>query len=659
LALNERITHLTEKDEILSFLKWIQEKEEITIDLETTGLKPHNTKLHKIAIVGISVDNWGYVFCPPKRGVIIEALKQLLENPDVAKIAQNMKYEYTWLHTIYGIDVKNWSFDTMQAQHILDNRVGTTGLKFQTYVRQGIPDYSSHIEKYLKAPTANSINTIFEGMKIPSVKHDLMKYCALDCIRTEINANMQRGELSEGQKKAYNLVHKGILAFAHAEWQGMRVDIDYINKTNEYLTSKIERLERKVNKSDFIKQWRQRFGTKMNTGSGNQMGTMLYEVLGFTPLKTTASGKGSTDEESLLGFDIPELKMLLEIKKLKKLQTTYLGNFLQEQVDGYMHPFFNLHTVKTYRSSCNSPNFQNIPKRDEFAKKITRDAVFPRPGHQLMEVDFSKLEVSIAACYHKDPTMLNYLKSEHNDMHGDLAQQIFCIDDDVWDRDVKEYSLLRKAAKNGFIFPQFYGDYYKNNAENLRAWVKLSQGKWKSGKGVQLPDGTYISDHLRKHKIKSLTDFENHLKEIEDDFWGNRFKVYDQWKKRYIKQYEKTGIIKLKTGFEITGNLNKNDITNYPVQGAAFHCLLWSFIRMDDIIRNEHLDTRIIGQIHDAIVLDVAPDELDYVAKTLVDITTIQLPKAFDWIIVPLQIDAELFPVDGPWTKTIDYKLPS
>ena len=159
--------------------------------------------------------------------------------------------------------------------------------------------------------------------------------------------------------------------------------------------------------------------------------------------------------------------------------------FEREQVKGILHPQFNLHNVISYRSSSDSPNFQNMPKRDKEIMKIVRSAIYPRRGNMLMEVDFSGLEVSIAACYHKDPVMMKYLTSDHSDMHGDMAQQIFLIKD--FNRDLPEHKNLRQAAKNGFVFPQFYGDYYKNNAIGLCQWVSLPQTTWKTGQGSQLP----------------------------------------------------------------------------------------------------------------------------------------------------------------------------
>jgi DNA polymerase I-like protein with 3'-5' exonuclease and polymerase domains len=113
----------------------------------------------------------------------------------------------------------------------------------------------------------------------------------------------------------------------------------------------------------------------------------------------------------------------------------------------------------------------------------------------------------------------------------------------------------------------------------------------------------------------------------------------------------------MKTGFQCSGLMGRNDVINYPIQGAAFHCLLWAFIELDRVMQKEKWDTKLIGQIHDAIVLDVNPDELKHVLKTVNYISTIALRKAWNWIIVPLRIEAELCPVDGNWADKKGIKI--
>jgi DNA polymerase I-like protein with 3'-5' exonuclease and polymerase domains len=95
--------------------------------------------------------------------------------------------------------------------------------------------------------------------------------------------------------------------------------------------------------------------------------------------------------------------------------------------------------------------------------------------------------------------------------------------------------------------------------------------------------------------------------------------------------------------------MGKNDSINYPVQGAAFHCLLWSFIELDKTISGHKWDSKLIGQIHDSMILDVNPDELDIVTSYIRKITCEDLPKAWDWLIVPMDVEIEVCPVDGSW----------
>jgi len=460
---------------------------------------------------------------------------------------------------------------------------------------------------------------------------------------------------------AYKLIHEGIQALARAERQGIRIDIPYCERVKKRLTRRINRLERKFKEMELYRLWEKVFRAKTNIYSNDQLSYLLYRVMKIEPPKFTAGGKGATDEEALSQIDVPGVGIIVKIRKLLRVRDTYLEAFIKEQTDGYIHPFFNLHTVRTFRSSSSDPNFQNIPKRDKDAQKICRRALFPRPGHRLVSMDFSALEVMISACYHKDPNMLAYLRDKTSDMHLDMAKQIFIFDS--LDRSIPAHALLRQATKNGFVFPQFYGDYYGNNARYLADWVKLPQGRWERGMGIELPDGSHISDHFIANGIKEFgtikevrgrtiaTGFLKHVQEIENDFWNRRFKVYNEWRKRWVEEYRKRGYLRMLTGFTCSGVMKKNEIINYPIQGSAFHCLLFTFNRLDEAMRKEKWDSRLVGQIHDEIVMDVHPDEFEHVERTAHRIVRKELPAAWSWIIVPLEIEVEAFEIDGPWVK--------
>jgi DNA polymerase len=169
--------------EDLSILNKITQK--FAFDYETTGLKPHAPG-HKIICCSVAdTANHVYVFMMPQTKRERMPFLNLLTQPSIGKMAQNMKYEDTWTSVRLGVDVQNWVWDSMLASHMLDNRVGVTGLKFQTYVQFGVVDYASEVAPYLGAvdsKNANAINKIGQLLTKPGGIDMLLKYNALDSI---------------------------------------------------------------------------------------------------------------------------------------------------------------------------------------------------------------------------------------------------------------------------------------------------------------------------------------------------------------------------------------------------------------------------------------------------------------------------------------------
>ena len=464
---------------------------------------------------------------------------------------------------------------------------------------------------------------------------------------------MRKAHIQPTRLDAYKLIHDGCLALTRAEQHGMRIDVEYCERKKTHLTRKIARIEDNLGTTDLVKQWKKMTGQSFNLDSNHQLGKVLYDVMRIKPPKKTASGSGATDEDALSQIDLPELKDILRIRKLRKVRDTYLDAFVREQVNGWLHPFFHLHTVKTFRSSSSDPNFQNIPKRDKEAMNICRRAIFPREGHRILAVDYGGVEVRIACCYTEDPKLI--YDTIHGDMHRDMAIEIYMLDD--LDKQYDGEKNFRQGGKNGWVFPQFYGDYYLTCAANLLEWAARSS----------LRDGTPGLVHLSDKKLLQLdknghiindSKFIEHCRKIEDDFWNVRYKVYTKWKEKTWNAYQKKGYIDFKTGFRYSGVARKNELLNAPIQGTAFHCLLWSFIQVDQISQKENWDSRLFGQIHDEMLADTHPDELEHVAKTIKKVTCKDLPEAWPWIIVPLDVEADLGPVDGSWNMKESYKLP-
>lgn len=150
----------------------------IAFDYETTGLKPHAPG-HKIFTCAIATGEWNaFAFVVPEGGKLRSLLRKIMMDPSIPKIAHNIKYEDNWSHELLG-PVDGWVWDTMLASHVLDNRPGITGLKFQAYVNFGVLDYSSHIEPFLQAPGSNDLNRVEEAPR-----RDLLIYNGVDAMLT-------------------------------------------------------------------------------------------------------------------------------------------------------------------------------------------------------------------------------------------------------------------------------------------------------------------------------------------------------------------------------------------------------------------------------------------------------------------------------------------
>ncbi len=453
-------------------------------------------------------------------------------------------------------------------------------------------------------------------------------------------------------EQAYQLMHDSGAVLARMEQNGIHVDTDYCKRAIRHLDRRVARMQTKILDSDLGRIGRETFGFKLNINSDKQLSHILYNVMGLSTTFKTNTGKDSVKAEALLELDVLGLDILIRSKQLVKARDTYLKNFLEEAVDGYVHPFFHLHLVRTFRSSSSNPNIQNIPNRDPEISEICRKAIIARPGRKIAALDFSGIEVKIGTAYHKDPTMMKYNSDLTTDLHRDMAQEIYCFTTDDWEdvrqSDPKVAKAIRHSSKNQFVFPSFYGDWYKSCAPNL----------WKSAhkKTHILPDGTGLDQWLYAMGIENYNHFETHMEEIERAFWDDRFTVYSEWKEVWWNNYQEKGYFDTLTGFRCQGVMGRNDAINYPVQGSAFHCTLFTLIEVQKIIDKHDLSTLLIGQIHDEIILDLVPREQDFLLKQCKEIMTKKIREKWKWINVPIDIETEITPIDGAWSEKQELK---
>lgn len=614
----------------------IEEKQTVAYDYETNTLFPYLTG-SKILSIGVCCNYIAFSF------VYTEKIKphwiKLLQTCKV--IAHNMAFENLWnrhkfVMPHYPI------FDTMLSSKVLDNRQGFMGLKKQTYLRLGVTDYDADSKQYIKQEKHG-----FNRMKeMPT--HKLLEYNLLDAKYTYILYLLHAKELKQFDysHKGFTLLMQGTIALNDDMYYGIRLSRKSLIKDNNTLEKKRNKLLKKLEKSKIGKRWYKLYRHQTNFKSSTQLSNLLKGLKIDT--KQTATGQIDTSKKNLLTIikenNNPALTTfitnLLDIKKYEKIQSTYITNWLSLKQDR-LYPEYVLFPI-SYRSSSRNPNFQNIPVRDEDYKKVVRKALFPDYDHCLLEADYASVEVRISACYHKDENMLKYILDPHTDMHRDCAQDVYKLDEK------QVTKQIRQGVKGCFVFPNFYGSYWKKTGVDLYEWAK----------DCNLDDGTPLLEYMQSKNIGTLDSFLQHVEQVESIFWLERFPQYTKWKEKVYDHYLKYGYVQLKTGFKCRGPMRKTQVINVAIQGTAFHCLLQSKIWIHQYLHETGLiqDIRPIGQVHDSCMFTINPDYIQDFVYALRSFMIDRLQDHWKWIIVPLDIEVDTTPVNKPWYYKTEYK---
>lgn len=642
----DKIKILKTPEKIYKFLDKIKSGSIFAFDIETTGKKPY-AEGHEILTISMAFSSdkaYAFPYLLNDK-TFIKKLKRVMEDKLIKKIAHNFKFEHIWLMTISNIHVKGWKMDTMIVAHILDSRRKITGLKFQTYVWEGVAVYDNEVDSFIESSDSKNANS-FNRLKDCDIKKVLL-YNGLDSLYTfRLYKRFKKMMVKDTDGRAYRLFHKGLVELAKVEDNGINIDMDYYNSQFKELTDKMKSLDKKIANSPEVKKWKKKTGNKyFNHSSHQQLKKLLFEIMDYSTERLTKSGAFSTDQEALEKIKTKFVKSILEFRKYKKIRDTYLLGFMRHQTNNKLHATFNLNIPRTYRPSTSDPNLANVPKHEEDAQRITRSGIVPSSGRQIVEVDYSGIEVRVSACYHRDPMMLRYINNPKSDMHRDQAQELF-LKDEVTKQE-------RFLAKNNFVFAQFYGDWWKSCAEGI--WKNLER----ETKAHLKEQGIKSLGKLlyKKDRIVDCTGFYRHVAKVENKFWNEKFRVYNEWKKRTWEEYQEKGYLVFFTGFICKGHLKKNEVLNHRIQGTAFHLLLWSLIKINRYLKKYKFDTTINLQIYDSLVFDMVPDERKELFPIIRKVMTEDIRKEFPWIIVPLDIEAEISKKNGNWYEIEEKKI--
>jgi len=649
------VTTLTDFKRVKTLLKRIiKRKITIAYDYETTGLKPFK-KGHKVVTIGIAVSatkafafpyQWKQFWLKKEFKVIRNLWQQILADDKIDKIAHNSKFEEVWSTVIFNRR-PNCHFDTMMCEHILDNRSASTGLKFQSFVHYGIRPYDKTIAPFLKAKDGE-FNTI---EKAPL--KDILIYNGLDVIFTYMRYNDQIKIITKNNLllKAYNFFMRGNKQMATIQMNGICMNSNYYTRTELDLQKKVDDRKEYLTTGREARSFAEKYNREIKITSNQDLGKLFYEVLGKKPIYTNEKQINyRTDKTTLESLNLPFVDKLLEMKKYEKANGTYLGQFAREIYRGKMYPFFDLNIPVTYRGSSLKPNFQNLPARDAEIKRLIRMGIIPNLNCVLSEIDFSGSEVITSATYHKDPTFIHDITV--GDMHRDFAIELWQLPPDMMDKrknpsytdaELKMIKDIRFFAKNDWTFAQLYGDWFGSCGKML----------WEDGidSETKLPNGMNLQQWTESKGIYELGEitsdgptpgsFLEHCKKVEEKMWNKRWPIYTQWRKDIVDFYQNYGYIENHFGFRFRGYMNRNQCTNFPIQSASFHILVYTLIEVQKFIDKHKLKTKISGQVHDSIISNVPRDEIKFYHAEVNKIVK-NLKNVFPWLIIPMKIEAEI-----------------
>ena len=326
-------------------------------------------------------------------------------------------------------------------------------------------------------------------------------------------------------------------------------------------------------------------GYEFNLNSPKQLGEALFDKLGLPPRKKTARGY-STDAETLesLRAYSPAVDDILKYRTYSKLLSTYVEGLLKALgPDGRIHSTFIQTEARTGRISSTEPNLQNIPVRTEEGKEI-RQAFLPRAGWVLLDADYSQIELRLMAHFSGDHALVEAFRTGQ-DVHARTASEIFDVPLDEVD------STLRSRAK-AVNFGLIYGISGFGLAKNTGVSRQEAQ--------------EFINRYFAKYPgVKRFMD------SAAEDGQHNGYALTLMGRRRYLPE--------LKSDKAVVREFGKRAAMNTPVQGTAADIIKLAMVRVDEALRREGLKSRLILQVHDELLLECPPEEVEKVGKLLKD----------------------------------------
>ena len=556
--------------------RWIdvlRASELVAMDTETTSLDPMAARL-----VGISFSTAGGVACYvpvahrgpdvtqqlPKE-YVLERLRPWLEDAEAAKLLHNAKYDAHILMN-EGIRLAGITEDTMLQAYVLESHkrvnlqelgerwLGRTGVLYEDICGKGAKQIC-----FDEVPIENASRYACEDADFTWQLHQML--------RPRIMAEA-------GLERIYQLEIRCSEVLTTIERNGVKVDPHVLAMQSHELGQQMLELERQVF---------EQAGQPFNLNSPRQLGEILFERMGLPVLRKTASGAPSTDEDVLsrLALDYPLPALILQYRSLSKLKSTYTDKLpkMINAATGRIHTRYAQAAVITGRLASSDPNLQNIPVRTAEGRRVR--TAFVADGH-IVSADYSQIELRVMA-HMSDDDNLSRAFVENLDIHRATASEVFGVG-------LEDVSSEQRRAAKAINFGLIYGMGEFGLASNLGITRDAAKA--------------YIDRYFNRYPgvaryMETLRAQANEQGYVETVF-GRRIWLPDL---RGAKGPRRAAA--------------ERAAINAPVQGTAADLIKMAMVAVDDWINSEQLQSRLVMQVHDELVLDVPADEVEVVAGNL------------------------------------------
>ena len=564
----------------------------VSIDLETTSVNPMLAE-----IVGISVSynkNSAFyipILYPEKKKnnfgsndleVALSIMKEFLENKDIRKIGQNIKYDALILYR-HGVKVSNIFLDTMIAAHILNPAA-------RSYKLDAL---SIEFLNYNMVPIEDLIGKGKDQITMDLVPLDKISYYAAEDADIVFQlAEIFAPKLEEnGQLNFFADIEMPLIdVLMKMENEGVYVDEDLLNEMSLNIGDRLDLL---------VKEIYNIAEEEFNINSTQQLAKILFDDLKLTQIKKRSTAENVL-KELVNEHELPEL--ILSYRKLNKLKNTYIDALpaLINKKTKRIHSTFNQTIAATGRLSSTGPNFQNIPIRTVDGREIRKSFIAQQKNWGIFSADYSQIELRIMAHLSEDKELCNAFK-DNLDIHDRTASLIYNVPlDDVQPE-------MRRTAKV-INFGIMYGAGPFRISQELGISRKAAQEIIKQYfiqySGIQ----NYIDDTLSKARS------DNYVETI----LGRR---------RYVWDVNSENALKKQAAERVAINM--------PIQGSAAELIKIAMIDIQKNIENDKLNSKMILQIHDELLFEYPFDEEEHlismVKNSMENAMSLKVPIIVDY----------------------------